>query len=85
MFSATSIFVTGASVDAGRDVRRTTRGGVTRLRVPAWSGQRSPTGAGVMHSVQIGRPHSEHESPSRGPGAGSTSAGACPRSTSRLA
>ena len=28
---------------------------------PECSGHRCPTGAGVMHSVQIGRPHSEHE------------------------
>jgi hypothetical protein len=28
---------------------------------PECSGQRWPTGAGVMHSAQIGRPHSEHE------------------------
>ena len=62
MFSATSAFVTGASTKRAL-VRRTTRGGLTRLRVPAWSGQRRPTGAGVMHSVQMGRPHSEHESP----------------------
>src|ERR1700758_829324 len=45
------------------DVRRTTRGGFTTRRDPAWSGQRSPTGAAVMHSVQIGRPHSEQERP----------------------
>ena len=27
----------------------------------AWSGQRIPTGPNVMHSGQIPRPHSEHE------------------------
>jgi hypothetical protein len=39
------------------------RGAETRRDAPAWSGQRIPTAAGVMHSVQMGRPHSEHESP----------------------
>ena len=34
-----------------------------RGRVPACSGQRIPTGATVMQSTQIGRPHSEQESP----------------------
>ena len=29
----------------------------------AWSGQRRPTGAKVTQSVQIGRPHSEHDNP----------------------
>ena len=29
--------------------------------LPECSGQRWPTGAAVMHSAQIGRPHSEHE------------------------
>jgi hypothetical protein len=28
---------------------------------PAWSGQRIPTGAKTMQSVQIPRPHSEQE------------------------
>ena len=28
---------------------------------PAWSGHLIPTGANVMHSSQMGRPHSEHE------------------------
>ena len=31
------------------------------VRRPAHSGQRMPTAAWVMHSAQIGRPHSEHE------------------------
>ena len=57
--------VTGANV---ADIRRcacTTGRGPRGLRaaLPAWSGQRIPTGAIVMHSVQIGRPHSEHERP----------------------
>jgi hypothetical protein len=34
-----------------------------RPEVVAWSGQRSPTGAKVTQSVQIGRPHSEHDNP----------------------
>jgi hypothetical protein len=29
----------------------------------AHSGQRMPTEVGVMQSVQIGRPHDEHETP----------------------
>ena len=29
--------------------------------LPECSGQRCPTGAGVMHSAQMGLPHSEHE------------------------
>jgi hypothetical protein len=46
------------------EVRRTICGAETGARrPPACSGQRIPTAAGVMHSVQIGRPHSEHESP----------------------
>jgi hypothetical protein len=31
--------------------------------LPEWSGQRIPTGAIVMHSVQMGRPHSEQDRP----------------------
>ena len=31
--------------------------------LPEWSGQRMPTGPKVMQSGQIGRPHSEHETP----------------------
>ena len=33
----------------------------TRVRCLAHSGQRIPTGVGVMQSGQIGRPHEEHE------------------------
>jgi hypothetical protein len=33
---------------------------ITFVRSPAHSGQRIPTGDGVMQSVQIGRPHDEH-------------------------
>jgi hypothetical protein len=36
---------------------------VTRVRSRAHSGQRIPTGVGVMQSGQIGRPHEEHETP----------------------
>src|SRR3954449_7431099 len=32
---------------------------ITFVRSPAHSGQRMPTGDGVMQSVQIGRPHEE--------------------------
>jgi hypothetical protein len=32
------------------------------------SGQRMPTGVGVMQSGQIGRPHDEHETPVSRPG-----------------
>jgi hypothetical protein len=38
------------------------RGRSTRC-LPTHSGQRCPTGVGVMHSAQIGRPHCEHSSP----------------------
>ena len=31
--------------------------------LPEWSGQRIPTGPNVMQSGQIGRPHSEQETP----------------------
>ena len=48
-----------------RAVRRcalvTTR--CTPFGLPEWSGQRIPTGPNVMQSGQIGRPHSEHETP----------------------
>jgi hypothetical protein len=42
---------------------RTCRGALTRrgAPTPAWSGHLIPTGAKFMHSSQIGRPHSEHE------------------------
>jgi hypothetical protein len=40
----------------------------TRVRWPAHSGQRIPTGVGVMHSGQIGRPHEEQETPVSRPG-----------------
>jgi hypothetical protein len=35
----------------------------TFVRCLAHSGQRMPTGVGVMQSGQIGRPHDEHETP----------------------
>ena len=35
----------------------------TFVRSRAHSGQRIPTGVGVMQSGQIGRPHDEHETP----------------------
>ncbi|HKE81286.1 MAG TPA: hypothetical protein VKB54_18360 [Solirubrobacteraceae bacterium] len=35
----------------------------TCVRCLAHSGQRIPTGVGVMQSGQIGRPHEEHETP----------------------
>ena len=35
----------------------------TFVRCAAHSGQRMPTGVGVMQSGQIGRPHDEHETP----------------------
>jgi hypothetical protein len=35
----------------------------TRVRSRAHSGQRIPTGVGVMQSGQIGLPHDEHETP----------------------
>ncbi len=36
------------------------------------SGQRKPTGAGIMHSWQIGRPQLEHETPVSRSGGGSS-------------
>jgi hypothetical protein len=36
---------------------------LTRVRSREHSGQRIPTGVGVMQSGQIGRPHDEHETP----------------------
>jgi hypothetical protein len=35
----------------------------TRVRWAAHSGQRMPTGVGVMQSGQIGLPHEEHDTP----------------------
>jgi len=63
---AMSARVTGAKPPAARCCARTTGRGPGSLRflaAPACSGQRMPTGAIVMHSVQIGRPHSEQERP----------------------
>jgi hypothetical protein len=40
----------------------------TFVRWREHSGQRIPTGVGVMHSGQIGRPHDEHETPVSRPG-----------------
>jgi hypothetical protein len=36
---------------------------LTLVRSREHSGQRMPTGVGVMQSGQIGRPHDEHETP----------------------
>jgi hypothetical protein len=36
---------------------------LTLVRSRAHSGQRIPTGVGVMQSGQIGRPQEEHETP----------------------
>jgi hypothetical protein len=36
---------------------------LTFVRSLAHSGQRMPTGVGVMQSGQMGRPHEEHETP----------------------
>jgi hypothetical protein len=36
---------------------------LTFVRSRAHSGQRIPTGVGVMQSGHIGRPHEEHETP----------------------
>ena len=47
--------------ETARCAERVTRW--TPCGLPECSGQRSPTGAGVMQSVQIGRPHSEQERP----------------------
>ena len=37
--------------------------GCARTAWLLWSGQRMPTGATLMQSTQIGRPHSEHDRP----------------------
>ena len=58
-----SAFVTSAPVPAKPARRTRERTRATPCGRPEWSGQRRPTGATVMHSVQIGRPHSEQESP----------------------
>ena len=62
-FSPISVLVTIAV--AGSYASRRT-GAATRptpVALPECSGHRIPTGANVAQSVQIGRPHSEHESP----------------------
>ena len=49
-----------------RDVRRCdvlARPAARPRAWPEWSGQRIPTGPNVMQSGQIGRPHSEQETP----------------------
>jgi hypothetical protein len=57
--SAIRIRVAGAL--AASDASPTPR--VTRVRCRAHSGQRMPTGVGVMQSGQIGRPQLEQETP----------------------
>jgi hypothetical protein len=49
------------SVTTGVEDRLRTRWTLVRSR--AHSGHRMPTGVGVMHSGQIGRPHDEQETP----------------------
>jgi hypothetical protein len=61
MLRPTSVFVTIAPLPS-----KTPRRAPFVIRCTPWgrpecSGQRCPTGAGVMHSWQIGRPHSEQE------------------------
>jgi hypothetical protein len=51
-----SAWVTCGTLGAERSVR-------TFVRSRAHSGQRIPTGVGVMQSGQIGLPHDEHETP----------------------
>jgi hypothetical protein len=53
---AISAWVTLGIEEVGRNV-------LTFVRSRAHSGQRIPTGVGVMQSGQIGRPHDEHETP----------------------
>jgi hypothetical protein len=63
MFRAMSALVITAA-DGSNEILRTgadTR--ATPVGFPECSGQRIPTGANVAQSVQIGRPHSEQESP----------------------
>jgi hypothetical protein len=61
MFVASRAFVTSAPVPS--KAPRLTPALIRRAPwgLPECSGQRWPTGAGVMHSAQMGRPHSEHE------------------------
>ena len=56
-----SAFVTRAPLPSklARRISWVTRAGP--CATPEWSGQRIPTGAKVMQSSQIGRPHSEQE------------------------
>ena len=56
MFAAMSACVARGSDVRVREVR-------TFVRWRAHSGQRMPTGVGVMQSGQIGRPHDEHDTP----------------------
>ena len=53
---ARSISVTDGAAEGLRTV-------LTFVRSRAHSGQRIPTGVGVMQSGQIGRPQEEHETP----------------------
>ena len=48
------------AIGARRPARETR---CTRVRSREHSGQRMPTGVGVMQSGQIGRPQEEHETP----------------------
>ena len=56
-----SVFVTSAPVPSKAPRRTPELIRRAPCGLPECSGQRWPTGAGVMHSAQIGRPHSEHE------------------------
>ncbi len=56
LIAINAIVICGAPVEAERIV-------LTCVRSREHSGQRIPTGVGVMQSGQIGRPHDEHETP----------------------
>ena len=53
----------GSFVAAGKNVGYYTEADVTAAARVFTGWNLSPTGAAVRHSVQIGRPHSEHERP----------------------
>jgi hypothetical protein len=50
-------------VTIGSELELIERAVRTLVRSREHSGQRMPTGVGVMQSGQIGRPHDEHETP----------------------
>ena len=60
MKTATLIAISACVTIGVVEIERTV---LTFVRSREHSGQRIPTGVGVMQSGQIGRPHDEHETP----------------------